>query len=195
LIEAGYRCANPTCRGIITIDVHHIVSVKKGGGNKPNNLLALCPNCHALVHREKISKRAIEAWKGLIVSLNNPNRASADVLLALYDEQKRFGNDSQSKEHVAPQFRFSGDSLGFLAGLITSGLAEISRRFLGASMFGASHPTFEVRLTKKGMSLVTAWRDGDPEAIAATLSGGSHDGVKFGDSAKAEVIKEKGKSS
>ena len=181
----------------MAIDIHHIVHVKDEGDNSPNNLLALCPNCHSLVHRKvnPISKRALQVWKGLLVSLNNPNRASADVLLVLYDEQKRFGNDSQSKEHVAPQFRFSGDSLGFLAGLITSGLAEISRRFLGASMFGASHPTFEVRLTKKGMSLVTAWRDGDPEAIAATLSEKSSDVVKFGDSAKAEVIKEKGKSS
>lgn len=189
LLEAGYRCANPVCRQIITIDVHHIVPVKEGGGNKPDNLLALCPNCHALVHREGVQKRAVEAWKSLIVSLNNPNRASADILLLLYEEQKRFDSDSKTEEHPAPQFRFSGDSLGFLAGLITSGLAEISRRFLGAGMFGASHPTFEVRLTDKGMSLVTAWRAGDPDAIAATLSGESHDGVKFGDSAEAEVIK------
>ncbi len=137
LLEAGYRCANPVCRQIITIDVHHIVPVKEGGGNKPDNLLALCPNCHALVHREGVQKRAVEAWKSLIVSLNNPNRASADILLLLYEEQKRFDSDSKTEEHPAPQFRFSGDSLGFLAGLITSGLAEISRRFLGAGMFGA----------------------------------------------------------
>lgn len=34
LIEAGYRCAVPTCRNILAIDLHHIVEVKDGGSNE-----------------------------------------------------------------------------------------------------------------------------------------------------------------
>ncbi len=195
LIEAGYRCANPVCRQVITIDVHHLEQVKDGGGNKLDNLLALCPNCHALVHREKIPGRAIVAWKSLLVSLNNPNRTNADVLLALYDEQKRVDTESKTKKSVAPPFRFSGDSLGFLAGLITSGLVEISRRFLGVSWGGGGvNPKFEVRLTDKGMSLVTAWREGDPDAIATALSVTvKPDVVNIKDVVKAQVFKKKRK--
>ena len=48
LLEAGYMCANPACRRILVLELHHIEWVKDGGGNEPSNLLPLCPNCHAL---------------------------------------------------------------------------------------------------------------------------------------------------
>ena len=48
LLEAGYKCANPSCRHILTLELHHIVWVKDGGGNDLENLLALCPNCYSL---------------------------------------------------------------------------------------------------------------------------------------------------
>src|ERR1700730_4135225 len=63
LTEAGYRCAVPTCRNILAIDMHHIVEVNDKGPNEPYNLLALCPTCHALYTRGTISKEAINAWK------------------------------------------------------------------------------------------------------------------------------------
>jgi 5-methylcytosine-specific restriction endonuclease McrA len=47
LTESGYRCAVPTCRTILAIDLHHIIEVEEGGKNELSNLLALCPNCHA----------------------------------------------------------------------------------------------------------------------------------------------------
>jgi len=59
LVEAGYRCAVPTCRGILAIDIHHIVPVKEGGPNELFNLIALCPTCHALYERGVIDKTAI----------------------------------------------------------------------------------------------------------------------------------------
>ena len=31
LTEAGYRCAVPTCRGILALDLHHIWEVVAGG--------------------------------------------------------------------------------------------------------------------------------------------------------------------
>jgi hypothetical protein len=43
LTEAGYRCALPTCRQILAIDLHHILEVREGGGNELHNLIALCP--------------------------------------------------------------------------------------------------------------------------------------------------------
>ncbi len=41
LIEAGFRCAVPTCRQILAIDLHHIWEVKDDGGDDPLNLIAL----------------------------------------------------------------------------------------------------------------------------------------------------------
>lgn len=30
--------------------LHHIIPVSRGGVNRPENLVYLCPNCHAMVH-------------------------------------------------------------------------------------------------------------------------------------------------
>ena len=37
LVEAGYRCANPTCSIVLTPDIledHHVHAVADGGGNE-----------------------------------------------------------------------------------------------------------------------------------------------------------------
>lgn len=90
--------------------VHHIIWVKDGGGNQPDNLLALCPNCHSLHTRGHIPAQAIVAWKSLLTSLGNPNRAAVDLLLLLADEQERVGKETDYVK-VPPPFRFTGDSL------------------------------------------------------------------------------------
>jgi HNH endonuclease len=169
LLEAGYKCANPTCRHVLTLELHHIVWVKDSGGNQPDNLLALCPNCHSFHTRGHIPAQAILAWKSLLTSLGNPNRAAVDLLLVLADEEERVGKETDSAK-APPPFRFTGDSLPALAPLLTSGLVEISRRFLGATIFGGAHPSFEVSLTERGRRLVAAWRAGSPEAIENALT-------------------------
>ncbi len=169
LLEAGYKCANPVCRHILTLELHHIVWVKQGGDNSPANLLALCPNCHSLHTAGHIPEAAIRTWKQLLVALNDANRATADLLLILYHEERRI-EDAEDPARLAPPFRFTGDGLPALAALITSGLLEISKRYLGAGMFGASMPSFNVRLTEKGRRFVEAWIRGDPQQIARALA-------------------------
>jgi hypothetical protein len=45
LVEAGYRCAIPTCR-YPTTEIAHIVPYARTKDNSFENLIALCPNCH-----------------------------------------------------------------------------------------------------------------------------------------------------
>ncbi|MBK8477805.1 MAG: HNH endonuclease [Opitutaceae bacterium] len=71
LTQAGYRCAVPTCRGILALDLHHIVEVSEGGGDTSDNLLALCPTCHALYHRKVIRRESIRAWKTTLMALSH----------------------------------------------------------------------------------------------------------------------------
>lgn len=169
LLEAGYKCANPSCRHILTLELHHIVWVKDSGGNDPENLVALCPNCHSLHTAGHIPADAVRCWKSLLVSLNNPNRASADILLVLHQEERRIASSlDPSKE--PPPFRFTGDGLGVLSSLIVSDLITVSRRFLGANSWGSSMPSFEVKLTAAGKQLVEAWLSGKPEAVTAALT-------------------------
>jgi hypothetical protein len=84
LHEAGYRCANPTCRTILTIEIHHLDQVSAGGTNTPENLPALCPNCHSLHHAGTISLSSLRAWKFLLLALNEAfDRKLVDLILML----------------------------------------------------------------------------------------------------------------
>jgi HNH endonuclease len=174
LLEAGYKCANPTCRHVLTLDLHHIVWVKDGGGNEPSNLLALCPNCHSLHTHGHIPAQAVRTWKSFLLALNSANHATADLLLVLAADEARLKSAPDS-EKAAPPFRFTGDGLPALSGLLTSGIIEITRRFSGVNAWGSSMPSFEVRLTEKGRTLVAAWQSG--QALEDAQSGLGPSGV------------------
>ena len=62
LVEAGHRCAIPTCR-YIEVDVHHITPWEKCKTHDYQNLIALCPNCHRRAHRDEIDKKSLKIYK------------------------------------------------------------------------------------------------------------------------------------
>ncbi len=62
LIRSGGRCENPDCgevapdvtdRGLPVLDVDHVEDIAKGGRDHPEQMIALCPNCHAVKTRGK----------------------------------------------------------------------------------------------------------------------------------------------
>lgn len=152
LLEAGYMCANPTCRHILTLELHHTVWVKEGGGNEPSNLLPLCPNCHSLHTAGHIPHEAIRVWKGMLLALNSTNRANIDTLLHLC---------RQSRDHVGKHIRYSGDTLLHLAGLINAGLVETAGARIKLGGEGPLYSSFMLRLTDAGLMLVRAWLAGN----------------------------------
>src|SRR2546430_17212459 len=84
LTEAGYRCAVPTCRTILALDMHHIWEVSAGGGDEPSNLIALCSFCHDLYHRGTISSDSIYVYKAMLVAITRAFDLEAiDRLLSL----------------------------------------------------------------------------------------------------------------
>lgn len=60
LVEAGHRCAIPACKQI-PVEVHHI------DGDRTNhafeNLIALCPTCHARADRGEIDRPSLRIYK------------------------------------------------------------------------------------------------------------------------------------
>ncbi len=80
LIEAGYRCAVPTCRFPIAENAH-IVSWANSKDHSYENLVALCPNCHTMYDQGKIAQAAIIAYKKKLLFLNEVySRFELDVL-------------------------------------------------------------------------------------------------------------------
>lgn len=62
LIEAGHRCAVPTC-GSTTVEVHHITPWSECKSHNLANLIALCPTCHSRVHRGEIDRKSVLIYK------------------------------------------------------------------------------------------------------------------------------------
>lgn len=144
LTEAGYRCAAPTCRTILALDLHHIVEVANGGKNTVENLIALCPTCHQLYHRGTIKKESIYVWKQILVSLSSALDIQAvDDLVFLYDLPK-------------DMLGVSGDGVLQFRKLIAAGLAGFR-----VKMENGPFIVYEVGVTSKGAALVDAWRKGD----------------------------------
>jgi hypothetical protein len=139
-----------------------LIWVRDGGGNEPSNLLALCPNCHALHTRAHIPQEAIRIWKGMLIALNSTNRNSIDILIYLYHRHNDFFG-----RHI----RYSADTALQLAGLINSGLLEIASATIASEYEGKIRPSaFDIRLTGKGSMMVEAWLAGNETQLNAALT-------------------------
>jgi hypothetical protein len=153
LTEAGYRCAVPTCRGILALDIHHMVQVSEGGGNVVGNLLALCLNCHGLYHRGTISKESIYVWKSVLVSLTR-----AFDVIAL--DQLVFLGKPETND-----LRVSGDGILGFARLISAGLTTFELYRENGPLF-----VYTVSLTPSGKQLVSAWLSGNRAAVEKAIT-------------------------
>jgi hypothetical protein len=162
LTEAGYRCAVPTCRGLLAMDLHHMHEVSEGGGDDPSNLIALCPTCHALYHRGTISRDSIYSYKAMLIALSRAFDARAvDQLLLLSALSKNF-------------LIVSGDGLLHFAGLIAAGLATAAQKANNNNLV----VTYAINVSPKGQILADAWRQGDRSKLSKILSGSGGDGPR-----------------
>lgn len=69
LVEAGHRCAVPTCRQI-PVEVHHIVDYAKVQEHRFENLIALCANCHTLATERRIDESSVLQYKRNLAIIN-----------------------------------------------------------------------------------------------------------------------------
>jgi hypothetical protein len=154
LTEAGYRCAVPTCRNILALDLHHILEVSAGGGNGPENLVALCPTCHALYHRGTIKQDSIYAYKSMLVAIGRAFDLEAiDRLLFL---------EMLPKDYLV----VSGDGLLHFSRLIAAALADVDQK----ANNNWNIVTYAVNISEKGRQLIHAWKQGDKTGIRAVLA-------------------------
>ena len=70
LVEAGHRCAIPTCR-FPTTEIAHIVPYAEVQDHKFTNLIALCPNCHTRYDAGEIDRKSIVIYKRKLAFLTD----------------------------------------------------------------------------------------------------------------------------
>lgn len=155
LTECGYRCAVPTCRNILALDMHHIWEVSEGGGDEPSNLIALCPTCHALYHRGTIKAESIYLYKSMLVAITSAFDGEAiDRLLFLENCDRDF-------------LVVSGDGVLHFARLIAAGLATVDQKANNNWQL----VTYSLNISAKGHQLVDAWKSGDRTRLQGEISG------------------------
>jgi hypothetical protein len=155
LTEAGYRCAVPTCRDMLALDLHHMYQVSEGGGNDPENLIALCPTHHALYHRGNISPDAIYSYKSMLVALSRAfDLEAVDRLLFLLMCKRDF-------------VVVSGDGLVSFARLIAAGLASAEQKANNKWLI----VTYAINISVKGRHIIEAWKSGDRLRLKQALGG------------------------
>lgn len=155
LTEAGYRCAVPTCRGILALDMHHLHEVSEGGGDDASNLVALCPTCHALYHRGTIKRESIYAYKAMLVAITRAYDLDAvDKLLFLESLETDF-------------LVVSGDGALQFGRLVAGGLASITQKVNNEWQL----VTYAVNLSDRGRQLIKAWKDGDRSRLKTLIGG------------------------
>lgn len=90
LIEAGHRCAIPTCRHI-EVDVHHIIPWEQCKSHDYDNLIALCPNCHRRANRGDIDRKSLKLYKAnLRFAHDKFSNLEMDLLFELYHSPADF---------------------------------------------------------------------------------------------------------
>jgi hypothetical protein len=151
-MEAGYRCGNPRCPVILAVHIlqdHHIIHVSEDGGNEISNLLALCPNCHALYHAGEIRRESIRHWKGLLLALNHAfDRRGMELLRFLYE----------TRNNPVP-FWYHSDAVLQFAGLISARLVRLESEMVKPMQIPETR--HQVLLSERGSQLIEAWMAGD----------------------------------
>jgi hypothetical protein len=155
--QAGYRCSNPRCSSPWLLDAHHIKFHSLGGAHTLENLIALCPNCHRLVHEKKISQDALKIWKLLLTS-GHIHGSQLRLFLTLIS-------------HLRDDLRVSFDAVLRLSDLIGAGLvqAQFSGAFCGPGMPPWS--SYYVSLTPAGAAAADAYACNDLDGLREALAG------------------------
>lgn len=88
LVEAGHRCAIPTCR-FPTTELAHIEPYAIVKKHEENNLIALCPNCHTRYDKGEIDKKSMLIYKNKLIYLSDRySKYELNVLDYLRKENK-----------------------------------------------------------------------------------------------------------
>jgi len=73
MIEAGYRCAVPTCRAAAPLTIDHIEDWARVHQHKFENMIVLCANCHGRKGnaRGQLDRAALRQYKANLALLNH----------------------------------------------------------------------------------------------------------------------------
>lgn len=98
MIEAGYRCAIPTCRTVYPLDIEHIDEYSRVKKHEFSNMIVLCKNCHGIkgTGPRKLDRKALRAIKANLGRINQRYNDTERRIL------EHFARDSSTVEVRLP---------------------------------------------------------------------------------------------
>jgi hypothetical protein len=149
-VEAGHRCAIPTCRQH-PVEVAHIEPRKADGSNDTfDNLIALCPNCHTRYDKDEIDRPSMRQYKTNLSVLNSRYGDLEKRLL------QQFADEPQFKAITIP-----GGMKLLIKHLLDDGLVRMASAaevgVQGQVMLMGVPSQEYVALTPKGQDFIDRW--------------------------------------
>jgi HNH endonuclease len=158
-IEAGYRCAVPTCRAVKPLTVEHIEDWVKVKEHKFANMLILCANCHGLKGEgpRMLDRKALRQIKANLGIINGRyGELERRILMFLAQNPKpAIGNSFQ--------IRLPGGLDMMLWYLLNDGIL-VPMRNISMALFDGQPMMQDYRVTDAGWELVAQLRDAQPVA-------------------------------
>ena len=145
LVEAGHRCAIPTCRQI-PVEFCHIEPWAKVKAHSFENIIALCPTCHSRNTKGDIDTKSLAVYK-----------ANLGVLNLRYNdiERRLLGEFASNPDWIS--FHLPGPSGVFVLMLVRDGLIQMTDE--GPHVNGVA--AWELwTFTREGLDLVEKVRRG-----------------------------------
>ena len=138
LVEAGHRCAIPTCRYIQT-EIHHITPWETCQSHQYENLIALCPNCHVRADRGEIDKKSLHLYKSnLRYTHDKFSQLEVDVLFECY------------RQPPGGKIQWPPFMKVLIKRLIESEYIEVTERSGGVFISGMKASPEDITITEKG---------------------------------------------
>ncbi|MGH3712656.1 MAG: HNH endonuclease [Micromonosporaceae bacterium] len=149
LVEAGHRCAIPTCRQV-PVELAHIDAWSKVQEHTFANLIALCPTCHTRYDRDEIDRKAMLRYKANLSVLNSRYGDLERRVLTWFAE-----NPGQAVD-------LPGVLSPLLSFLIKDGLLIKVPRPGGQVIIMGIEQVERYALTSQGQEFVTKWANAEP---------------------------------
>ncbi len=156
LVEAGHRCAIPTCRQT-PVEIAHIEPFTQVKKHEFPNLIALCPTCHTRYDQEEIDRKAMRQYK-----------ANLGLLTSRYGEVERrvieyfAENPNESKVYLA------GGMQLLVRYLVKDGYLDVGQPYMASAITRGDVQSMLVEsqcpyyLTPTGRDFVTSWVEANP---------------------------------
>ena len=153
LVEAGHRCAIPTCRHP-TAEIAHIVPWNKVKKHEYENLIALCPNCHERADKGEIDRKSLRIYKR--------------ILQRLSDRYDRFELNILNELRLGKPVIMAGNMLLLIKNLLDEELIFINTDIevdgvTYSVSIGNIPLNVEIMLTDKGKQFIDEWIEANEE--------------------------------